>query len=44
MLDDPTNGVTFRRSGDDLRDGFYVELEPWRWHLCRLCATTEVGA
>jgi hypothetical protein len=26
----------FERSGDDLSDGLYVELEPWEWHLLRL--------
>jgi hypothetical protein len=35
-LVDPTQGVAFERTGDDLRDGLYVELGPWRWHLFRL--------
>jgi hypothetical protein len=35
-LADPTTGATFVRSGDDLRDGLYVELGPWSWHLFRV--------
>ena len=30
---DPTHDTVFERSGDDLRDGLYVELGPWEWHL-----------
>ena len=33
---DPTHNSMFERSGDDLRDGLYVELGPWEWHLLRL--------
>jgi glycosidase len=33
---DPTNDVTYERSGDDLTDGLYVELGPWGWHLFRV--------
>jgi hypothetical protein len=36
QLVDPTNDVTFERTGDDLCDGLYVELDPWRWHLLRV--------
>ena len=35
-LVDPTQGVAFERSGDDLCDGLYVELGPWGWHLFRV--------
>ncbi len=35
-LIDPTQDVAFDRAGDDLCDGLFVELGPWRWHLFRL--------
>ena len=35
-LVDPTHDTIFERTGDDLRDGLYVELAPWEWHLMRL--------
>jgi glycosidase len=35
-LADPTTDARFERSGDDLRDGLYVELGPWQWHLFQL--------
>jgi hypothetical protein len=35
-LMDPMSGATFERSGDDLRNGLYVELAPWSWHLLRI--------
>ncbi len=35
-LVDPTRDVAFDRAGDELRDGLYVELDPWCWHLFRL--------
>jgi hypothetical protein len=35
-LVDPTNDLCFVREGDDVRDGMYVELGPWRWHLLRI--------
>ncbi len=35
-LVDPTVELTFDRRGDDLVDGLYVELGPWRWHLLRV--------
>ena len=33
LLDDAADGERYERSGDDLRDGLYVALEPWHWHL-----------
>ena len=33
LLDDDANGVRYERSGDDLRNGLYVSLEPWSWNL-----------
>ena len=35
-LADPTTDERYERSGDDLRDGLYVELGPWQWHLFHL--------
>ena len=32
---------SFERSGDDLRDGLYVALGPWGWHLFDLTPCTE---
>ena len=32
-LDDAADGQRFERAGDDLRDGLYVALPPWGWHL-----------
>ena len=32
-LDDAASGEGYERSGDDLRDGLYVSLDPWSWHL-----------
>jgi glycosidase len=32
-LADSSSGEVYVRSGDDLRDGLYVSLEPWGWHL-----------
>jgi hypothetical protein len=32
-LHDPTQDVSFERTGDDLNDGLYVELPGWGWHL-----------
>ena len=40
-LDDPTTGLGFVRTGDELHDGLYVELEPWRWHLFRVEPATD---
>jgi hypothetical protein len=33
LLDDAASGEAYERSGDDLRDGLYVGLGPWSWHL-----------
>jgi hypothetical protein len=35
-LVDPTNDVTYDRTGDDLVAGLYVELPAWGWHLFRV--------
>ena len=32
-LADASSGEVYERSGDDLRDGLYVALDPWAWHL-----------
>jgi len=32
-LEDASTGAVYERSGDDLRDGMYVALDPWGWHL-----------
>jgi Alpha amylase, catalytic domain len=33
LLEDASDGQVYGRSGDDLRDGLYVALAPWCWHL-----------
>ncbi len=33
QLDDAASGERYERSGDDLRDGLYVALDPWSRHL-----------
>jgi hypothetical protein len=33
QLADASSSAVYERSGDDLRDGLYVALEPWGWHL-----------
>ena len=40
-LVDTINETEFTRSGDDLRDGLYVELDPWRCHLFHLTNPEE---
>jgi hypothetical protein len=40
-LTDPTQNIALVRSGDDLVDGLFVELGPWRWHLFRIDRPTE---
>ena len=40
-LSDPTTDQTFERSATELRDGLYVELEPWRWHLLSVELRTD---
>jgi hypothetical protein len=32
-LDDAASGEAYDRAGDDLRNGLYVALGPWGWHL-----------
>jgi hypothetical protein len=32
-LADVSSAEVYERSGDDLRDGLYVALDPWAWHL-----------
>jgi len=39
-LVDPTHGVAFERSGRDLVEGLYVELDAGDWHLLRMDQTT----
>jgi Alpha amylase, catalytic domain len=41
QLTDPTQNVAFERSGDDLVDGLFVELAPWKWHMFRVESTTR---
>ena len=36
QLADAATGEVYERSGDDLRDGLYVALGPWAWHLFSL--------
>ncbi len=40
-LEDGTTGEVYERSGDDLRDGLYVALDPWAWHLFDLTPLEE---
>jgi glycosidase len=40
-LDDTSSGEVYERSGDALRDGMYVSLEPWGWHLFDLTELPE---
>jgi hypothetical protein len=35
-LSDPTQHIAFLRSGDDLVDGLFVELDAWKWHMLRV--------
>ena len=35
-LADPTQDLVFLRSGDDLVDGLFVELDAWKWHMFRV--------
>ncbi len=37
-LADASSGAVYTRSGDDLRGGLYVTLDPWGWHLFDLTA------
>ena len=36
QLADPTQNIIFVRSGDDLVDGLFVELDAWRWQMFRI--------
>jgi hypothetical protein len=40
-LDDASDGRQYERGGDDLRDGLYVALAPWHWHLFDLTPLDE---
>ncbi len=40
QLDDAASGERYERSGDDLRDGLYVALGSWAWHLFDLAPVT----
>jgi glycosidase len=40
-LEDGTSGEVYDRGGDDLRDGLYVALDPWAWHLFDLTPLEE---
>jgi hypothetical protein len=41
QLSDPTRDMAFTRSGDDLVDGLFVELDAWQWHLFRIDPVTD---
>ncbi|HEX4688429.1 MAG TPA: hypothetical protein VH228_16740 [Nocardioides sp.] len=43
-LHDPTQDISFDRSGDDLDDGLYVELPGWGWHLFRVDEAPDEAA
>jgi hypothetical protein len=43
-LYDPTQEITYDRTGDDLDDGLFVELPPWGWHLFRVDDARSAGA
>jgi hypothetical protein len=36
QLTDPTRHIAFQRSGDDLVNGLFVELDAWQWHVFRI--------
>jgi hypothetical protein len=40
-LEDAASDATYERSGHDLREGLYVALDPWGWHLFHLTAIEE---
>jgi hypothetical protein len=44
LLHDPTQNVSYDRTGDDLNDGLYVELPGWGWHLFRVDGAADQGA
>jgi hypothetical protein len=41
QLTDPTQNIAFVRSGDDLVDGLFVDLDAWTWHMFRVDPLTE---
>jgi hypothetical protein len=43
-LVDPTTGVKYLRRGDDIQNGLYIGLDPWRWHCFRLEPVTAAEA
>ena len=43
-LDDASTGARYERAGDDLRDGLYVALDPWSWHLFELTPLHPPGS
>jgi hypothetical protein len=43
-LHDPTQEVSFDRTGDDLNDGLYVELPGWGWHVLHVDVAPREGA
>ena len=43
QLNDASSGEVYGRSGDDLRDGLYVSLAAWGWHLFDLTAVSRKG-
>ena len=44
QLDDASSGERYERGGDDLRDGLYVALDPWSWHLFELTPLHPPGS
>ena len=44
QLDDASSGARYERGGDDLRDGLYVALDPWSWHLFELTPLHPPGS
>jgi hypothetical protein len=42
-LHDPTQEVSYERTGDDLNDGLYVELGGWGWHLFEVDVAPDAG-
>lgn len=44
LLHDPTQAVTYERTGDDVVDGLYVELPAWGWHLFRVTTLATNGS
>lgn len=42
-LTDTTRDIEYLRTGDDLHDGLYVELDPWLWHLFEIHTTDSAA-